>query len=390
MLKLHSKNINFAQIAKKHEKKIAKAQTKLESRKFAEFMELPKQDLSPILDIAKPLVGKYSHIVVVGMGGSILGSQMLFRLLKEPKHNLFNEPKFLFIDTLDPRIVRSYEEILDKKKTLFIFVSKSGGTLETKALFDLIHGGAKKWFGPSWKKHFLIMTENPEGDLYKTAIKDELMMVPLPKHVGGRYSVLTAAGLIPAILMGIDPKKLLKGASKKNLVNRLAAVFYEMYKQKGKKSLVFFPYIDGFEYFNKWAIQLIAESLGKNSKTGPLPVSLLGPSDQHSVLQLLLDGPKDKWVTFFDLTKYPKDYRVGKLTFNQILQAEKIGTSKAMDAKKVPNLSFTLEKLDEESIGQLIQTFEEAVALVGEMLGINPFNQPAVELGKKKTKAILK
>ena len=390
MLKLHSKSINATQLLKKHEKRIQKAHKSLEKRKLAEFTALPYQDIKPILAQTKPLVGKYSDIVIVGMGGSILGAQMLFHTLKDPKHNLFNKPKFHFIDTLDPRIIKSYEEILDKKKSLFIFVSKSGGTLETLALFKFIHSGAKKWFGPSWKKHLLVMTENPEGELYKTATKEDLMMIALPKHVGGRYSVLTTSGLVPAILMGLNPQKLLKGAQKKNLVNKLSAIFYEMYKNKGKKNLVFFPYINGFEYFNKWSIQLIAESLGKNSKTGPLPISLLGPSDQHSVLQLLLDGPKDKWVAFFDLSKYPKDYRTGNLTFTQILQAEKIGTSKAMDQKKVPNLSFTLEKLDEESIGQLIQTFEEAVALVGEMLGINPFNQPAVELGKKKTKAILK
>lgn len=154
--------------------------------------------------------------------------------------------------------------------------------------------------------------------------------------------------------------------------------------------MTLFPYIDCFEFFNKWTTQLIAESLGKTSKVGPTPLSLIGAKDQHSLLQLLLDGPKDKWVLFFELEKYAKDYIANKFKFSQILKAQKKGTAGALTKKKVPNSTITIEKLDAENLGELIMTFEIAIALAGIMFKINPFNQPAVELGKRITKSILK
>jgi len=393
MLKLSSKKTSTNKILAKNKTRLEKAKRNLEKRKYSEFLELPKRDYSPLLKEITQLKNKFSDIVIVGMGGSILGGQMLFHTLKDPNHNLLQKskkgPSIHFIDTLDPRIIKSYEDVLDKKNTLFIFVSKSGGTLETTALFDLILQGAKKWFGANWQKHMLVMTENEKGHLHERATKENLKIISLPKFVGGRYSLLTESGIIPAHLMGLNTTKLQEGAKNTKDSDRLACLLYEMYK-KGKETLVLFPYISGFEYFNKWVIQLIAESLGKTSKVGPLAISLLGPSDQHSVLQLLLDGPKDKWVMFFELTNYKKDYKLKNNSFTEILKAEQKGTSQALDDKKIPNLTFTLQDLNEESLGKLAQTFMTATALAGEMLNINPFNQPAVELGKKKTKAILK
>lgn len=400
MLKLYSTSLPLKSITKKYELKLKKAHKILNASKARAFLNLPKQDAKEITKQTTTLLKKFEDIVIVGMGGSILGSQMLFKTLKPRFYNFLNDTikkkatRIHFIDTLDPHLLLSYGDILNKKHTLFIFISKSGDTLETSSLFELINKGATEWFGKNFREHLLIMTENKEGHLYKEAIKNKLNIIPLPKNIGGRYSVLTEAGLIPATFMNIDIKSLLKGAQNTSQVDTLASTIYHMYKAKDKKTLVFFPYVSGLEYFNKWAIQLIAESLGKNQKTGPLPVSLLGPSDQHSVLQLLLDGPKDKWVIFFELEKYNYDYKITNnskpITFSQILKAEKIGTSKAMDQKKVPNITISLENLKEESVGQLIQTFLEAVAIAGIMLDINPFNQPAVELGKKQTTALIK
>ena len=392
MLKLSSTNVKIAKIHKQHQNKLKKARISLKKRKYSEFLDLPDQDLSELIKTTTPLKAKYSDIVVIGMGGSILGTQMIFNIFKGPNHNLTAKPRFHFIDTLDPSFIKSLEPVLDKKKSLFIFVSKSGNTLETSTLFALVYKGARKWFGPKWQKHIAIITQNPSGLLHKYAIKDNLTLYEIPKFVGGRYSILTAAGLTPSLLMGIDPKKLLQGAKKAHTLataERLAALQYHMYKEKKKTSTILFPYINGFEFFNKWAIQLIAESLGKNSKTGPLPVGPIGPSDQHSTLQLLLDGPKDKWVTFFEVEKRANDYKVNNQNFSKVLKAQKEGTRKALDQKNIPTVTLTLDKISEESIGELIQTFEIAVALTGEMLKINPFNQPAVELGKKKTNELL-
>jgi len=316
MLKLYSTSLPLKSITKKYELKLKKAHKILNASKAKAFLGLPKQDAKEITKQTTSLLKKFEDIVIVGMGGSILGSQMLFKTLKPRFYNFLNDTikkkstRIHFIDTLDPHLLLSYGDILNKKHTLFIFISKSGDTLETSSLFELINKGATKWFGKNFREHLLIMTENKEGHLYKEAIKNRLHIIPLPKNIGGRYSVLTEAGLIPATFMNIDIKNLLKGAQNTSQVDTLAATIYHMYKAKDKKTLVFFPYVSGLEYFNKWAIQLIAESLGKNQKTGPLPVSLLGPSDQHSVLQLLLDGPKDKWVIFFELEKYNYDYKI--------------------------------------------------------------------------------
>jgi len=175
-----------------------------------------------------------------------------------------------------------------------------------------------------------------------------------------------------------------------SLAARIASLMYEMYAKKKKDVFFFFAYADCLKYFNRWIIQLISESIGKNRNTGPLPCTAVGPKDQHSMLQLLLDGPKNKFITFLELENNKHDFKIGNLYFSQILKAQKKGTEKAMTKKNVPNISIELKNLNEEAIGELLVVYEEAVALLGFMLGINPFNQPAVELGKKATMDILK
>jgi len=148
--------------------------------------------------------------------------------------------------------------------------------------------------------------------------------------------------------------------------------------------------MDALKYFNRWVIQLISESLGKTPKIGPLPMTAIGPKDQHSMLQLLLDGPRDKLIIFLEAEKHKKDFNLGPITFSQILNAEKKGTEKAFITKNIPNLTIKIDELNEESVGGLIYVFEEAIAILGFMMGVNPFDQPAVELGKKATDEILK
>lgn len=348
--------------------------------KLLGFQRLPHQDTKELTKAIKPLVNKFQDIVVVGMGGSILGAQMLYHTLKSRQTTKSN---FHFIDTIDPDTITEYGKILDKKNSLFIFVSLSGDTLEVSAIFDIFIKKAK---------HLLVITGEEQGSLFKQAKKHKIQTLEMPNDVGGRYSVLTSAGLTIAALMGIKIEKILAGARKaqtENTYKTLAETICKLYK-KGKRTIAILPYINSFEYFNKWAVQLIAESLGKNSKIGPLPISLVGPRDQHSVLQLLLDGPKDKWVLFIDAKKQNSDFKSLGETLSKILAAQKKGTEIALNKRKIPNITLTLEEIDEESIGRLIQTFEEAVYLCGKIFKINPFSQPAVELGKKITKELLK
>lgn len=357
--------------------------------KLLGFQRLPHQDTKELKKTVRPLVNKFQDIVVIGMGGSILGAQMLYHTLKSQKTVKSN---FHFIDTIDPDAITEYGKILDKKNSLFIFVSLSGDTLEVSAIFDIVIKGAPKWFGKTYPKHLLVITGEEQGFLFKQAKKHKIQTLKMPNDVGGRYSVLTVAGLTIAALMGTNINKILAGAAKsqeENTYKLLSEKIYKNYK-KNKKTIAILPYINSFEYFNRWAVQLISESLGKNSKTGPLPISLIGPRDQHSVLQLLLDGPKDKWVLFIDVKKHNSDFKSLGKTLSEILAAQKKGTETALNRRKIPNATITLEKINEESIGYLIQTFEEAVYLSGKFFKINPFSQPAVELGKKITKELLK
>jgi len=371
MLKLSTTNISTKTFAQ-YESKLKKAKQNLIKKKYAEFLTLPSKPTTKLLEEATAIKKSFTDIVIIGMGGSVLGAKMLFHTMQRSNTE---KPKIHFIDNIDPNLIASFEKPLDKKKTMFIFVSKSGNTLETTILFNLIEKGARKWFGKKWRNNISVITENKEGLLYKQAKKNNLKIFEVPKYVAGRYSVLTATGLLPAILMDIDINHLLNGATNKGMqktAENLAILIHKMYLKK-KSTIALFPYIDCFEFFNKWAIQLIAESLGKTSRVGPLPIGLIGAKDQHSMLQLLLDGPKDKWVLFFTLKNRQKDYIANGLKYSEILSAQKKGTESALNKRKVPNATIAIETLNEESLGELIMTFELAVAL-----------------GKKVTNSLLK
>lgn len=400
MLKLQTKNAITKETLKKHKTRIENAKKSLIRNKYAEFLLLPTQNTKALADELTPIKKRFTDIVIIGMGGSILGSQMLFHTLGR---NNRTTPRIHFIDNIDPDLIASFEKPLAKKKTLFLFISKSGDTLETVTLFSLIRKGAQKWFGKNWKSHLAVITENEKGTLFKQATGQNLQVYKMPKYVAGRFSVLSTAGLIPAFLMDLDINKLLLGAAKaqtsKNAEN-IAILLHHLYTKKKKSTIAIFSYVDQFEYLNKWTIQLIAESLGKSPTFGPLPIGLIGAKDQHSMLQLLLDGPKDKWTLFIEAAERQKDYIANhsanianhsakKIKFSEILAAQKKGTESALNKKRVPNATLTLEKIDTENLGELIMTFEIAVALTGELFKINAFNQPAVELGKQATKNIL-
>lgn len=371
MIKLDTKNTGV-----KH-KNLDREITKLKKKKEALFLEPWKQDISGLLAFAHKAQKKYQDIVIIGIGGSILGAKTLFETLKHPYWNLIKKPRMFFVDNLDANPILDLGDVINKEKTLFVVVSKSGETLEIMEIVKFLIPALKKKFGNKWNERVIAVTEENEGKLHKLALKENLKMFLIPKEISGRFSVFTNAGLLPAALCGINIEKLLEGTKKIKLSDIPAKLAYAQYKAN-KPISVIFPYSSGFSAFCEWYKQLLAESLGKKGK-GITPVAAIGPKDQHSLLQLFLDGPKDKFILFIETTgKY--------IEFSKVIAAEKKATERTLKQK---NATVILPKMDEEHLGQLLFTLECQVALMGELYGINAFSQPGVEKVKKLTKKIL-
>lgn len=324
-------------------------------------------------DYVSKVDGKFDHVVILGMGGSALGARCLGEsLAAQPKPGLF------VLDNVDPTLIATVETIIDPEKTLFLVVSKSGETFETQALYSYFKEKGK---------HFVFIG-GKKADF------------EIPENVGGRFSVLTAAGLLPARLMGIDIWDLLEGARtmrdaflsetfEENMPFQLAAIQY-LLGEKGKTTNVMMPYAQRLVSFTDWWRQLLAESIGKDGK-GLTPSRALGVTDQHSQLQLYNDGPNDKFFLFLNVEDLGLDLATGMddLTFHQLLLTEMKGTLQSLTENDRPNLTINIEQLDPTTLGALFMLFEGATAFLGEFYGINAFDQPGVERSKQITKKLL-
>ena len=329
---------------------------------------------------------KFSNIRIIGMGGSILGSEAIHDFLKKKIRK-----KITFINNLNSNA----EYFKDKNINLNLIISKSGNTLETIANANTLIKSREK---------NIIITENKESYLTNLAGKLKAEIVEHKNYVGGRYSVLSEVGMLPIELMNLKESKfkqfnnLIKNKTfVNNLVNNVAATLNLM--KSGKHTSVILNYDDQSENLFKWYQQLIAESLGKKSK-GLLPVISSMPKDNHSLMQLYLDGPKKNFYTFFNVLdnnvvkinnknmltshKYLKNQSIEKIKQSQMLATEKVFIS-----KKIPFRSFRILKRDEQSLGELFCFFILETVLLGRALKVNPFDQPSVELIKKETKNIL-
>lgn len=379
------------------------------------------EPLEQVLEFANQRKGKYDHIVVIGIGGSALGAICL----KNSLGHLFDGevpkkkwPILHVLDNVDPVLVSELESILDLKKTLFIVVSKSGNTAEALGPFlyfrDLVE---KKSL--NLKDHFVAITHSGSGVLFDLTKKDK---IPVVEHgpVGGRFSVLSSVGLLPAALIGIDIKSLLKGAqemrdsfldtnSKNNPSLQLARMQY-LLNRKGKSITVMMPYAQKLASLADWYRQLLAESIGKEKNDhghrvniGLTPVKALGTTDQHSQAQLYNEGPNDKFLIFVhvkdlgQMVTIPTGFRGDKrlsyiqgASFNDLIDAEREGTASALTKRDRPNITISIDKLDEYHLGALFMLFEGSIAFLGELFGINAYDQPGVELAKKLTVVNLK
>ncbi len=329
---------------------------------------------------------KYSSLRIIGIGGSILGTEAIYDFLK---HKI--KKNFLFINNLKQnQIIQNVNQ-----KNINIIVSKSGNTLETISNANII---IKK------NDKNIFITENNNNYLRTLAHKLKAEIIDHNNYIGGRYSVLSEVGMLPAELMGLNEKKfkqlnnLIKNKKFINaLTNNVSATL--KFIQKNKFTSIILNYDEKSENLFKWYQQLIAESLGKKSK-GILPVLSSMPKDNHSLMQLYLDGPKKSFYTFFYVfeknTAVINNNRVlssfnylKNKNIDKILYSQKTATEKIFKTKKIPFRSFELFQRNEKTIGELFCFFILETILLGRALGVNPYDQPSVELIKKETKKIL-
>jgi glucose-6-phosphate isomerase len=373
-----------------------------------------------VLNFAKEVNGKYTDIVVLGIGGSSLGTLCLQQSLQHLYQNQLHvkTSRLYVLDNIDPVLIREVEDVITLESTLFIVVTKSGGTPEILSQYFYFRDICDK------KKlniadHFVFVTDPEKGLLRKIGKRDGIRMFDVPPNVGGRFSVLTAVGLLPAALVGIDVQSLLDGARAmrdqfmntnfaQNLPYQLAKIQH-YFGENSKPIHVLIPYSQKLIRFADWYRQLLAESIGKAKNDagevvniGLTPVNALGVTDQHSQSQLYNEGPNDKFFIFINVQDHGKPLVIPNLEpdeddasylngvdFGTLLATEMNGTIDALMHNERPSVTLTIPKVDAASLGGLFMLFEASIAFLGEMYGINAYDQPGVELSKQLTKKLL-
>ncbi len=329
----------------------------------------------------------FSEFNILGMGGSILGSEAIYNFLKHKINKKFN-----FYNTLKLQNIPKTH-----KKNINIVISKSGNTLETISNFNLLLKSQKR-------NKNIILCENNKNFLRSLGKKLKAEIFEHKNYIGGRYSVLSEVGMLPAEFMGLNEKKFKRFnylINNKNFINSLienvTSIFN--YIKNGKTNLVILNYDQKSDSLFQWYQQLLAESLGKNKK-GIFPIVSSMPKDNHSLMQLFLDGPKNNFYTIFSarekkLEKLDKNYLFNNYTIlknksiNKILESQKIATENIFKKEKIPFRSFEIINRNEESLGELFSFFILETILLGHLLKVNPFDQPKVELIKNETRKIL-
>lgn len=389
---------------------------------FLGWMDLPAGEVLPqVLALRDRLAGQYDDLVVLGIGGSSLGGLTLITALQHPFHNLRASRQGMrvhFVDNVDGDVIEGLLEVLDPARTLVNVISKSGTTTETMAAYLTCKAWLEQHVGERYREQIIATTDPEKGILRPLAQREGYATLPVPPSVGGRFSVFSAVGLLPAALGGLDVETLLRGARKamqdfarparENEVLQ-AALAQFLAGRAGKNITVFMPYSTRLRYLSDWFAQLWAESLGKNkqrdggeARVGTTPVKAVGTTDQHSQVQLYREGPRDKLVVFVKVEHDARGARIpnaepgepemnylGDKPYQTLMNAELAATAYALREAGQPSYTLVIERVDAENLGELMQFLMLQTAVVGELLDINAFDQPGVELGKVLTYALM-
>lgn len=385
------------------------------------------QTVTAIRRFAEGIGQAYDHVLVLGIGGSALGTKALVTALRPPAWNELDDeareffPRITILENVDPTSIAAALRRIDPRRVFVNVISKSGGTAETLAQYLVVRGWLDEALGQDAAiRHVTFTTDPSRGPLRAIAEREGIAALEIPPGVGGRYSVLTPVGLLPAALVGIDISALVAGARRaleraeepdllKNPAALYAALHWAADAWLGARIHVLMPYSDRLKEFAAWFAQLWAESLGKRLDrrgeivhVGPTPVAAVGATDQHSQIQLYMEGPFDKLVSFIRVEHPEEDLRIPsrdalpeELAYlaghgmGELLLTEQEATSAALAHAGRMNLTLSVPSLTAETLGELIMFYQLATGFAGAWYGINPFDQPGVELGKRLTFAAM-
>jgi glucose-6-phosphate isomerase len=383
-----------------------------------------------ITGFAEGLGQAYDHVLVLGIGGSALGTKALLTALRRPAWNEWDDegrefyPRLTVLENVDPTTIAAALRRIDPRRVLVNVISKSGGTAETMAQYLVVRAWLEEALGDAAFRHLVFTTDPSRGALREIAARDGIATLDVPPDVGGRFSVLSPVGLLPAALAGIDIAALIAGARRaiehaesddllRNPAALYAALHWAADTDLGARIHVLMPYTDRLREFAEWYRQLWAESLGKRVNregqtvhVGPTPLAAVGATDQHSQVQLFMEGPFDKVITFVRVERFGEDvpiptpdpsspplppdlaYLPGH-SLGELLNAEYEATSAALAEMGRMSCTLHVPELTPETVGEAIMFYQLATGYAGVWYGIDPFDQPGVELGKRLTYAAM-
>lgn len=368
------------------------------------YYKLPSHSLSHLEALKAIDTSIYQQVVIIGIGGSSLGSKAIDSFLRPFTPGV---KELLFFENSDPLTITETLAKVNKEKAAFFVISKSGSTIETTSIFKTIIAACRLDLDGADRNRVFVVTD-AGSPLSAFAAHHGLREFTIPDNVGGRFSVLSAVGVVPLQVAGYDMQGVLEGAGgfierffqgREDHLLEKACYLYENAAQQNIN--VLFSYADRLENFTKWYVQLWGESLGKidsdNNSVGLTPIGIIGAVDQHSFLQLVIQGPKDKSVTFVKIGDFENDLTIPDLSlhgiektdfingknFNTLINAQCDATMQSVIASGAAVDAIAIDKISAESIGAIIAYYELLTSVTGAMFKINTYDQPGVELGKQ-------
>ena len=385
-------------------------------------LEAQRAERRRVIDFARSLQGNHDDVVVLGIGGSSLGAVALRTALLPPAWNARTagqrggRPRLHVLDNVDPRTIAGVLSVVSLPRTIFVVISKSGGTIETLAQYLVVRERLAQ-AGLDAARHLVFVTDPARGALRSIAGRDGIAAFDVPPNVGGRFSVLSPVGTLPAALCGVDVEALCAGAMvmrdatmgaelTANAAGLFATLQWRAHTHAGQGQHVMMPYSDALRDLAPWFVQLWAESLGKcdadGLHVGPTPIASVGATDQHSQVQLFMEGPADKTVTFVRVDSSSDDVPIPRLeegeramaflgghTLGELLDIECRSTASALARAGRPSMSMTVGATDAWHLGGLMMWLMQATTIAGALYRVNPLDQPGVELGKRLANAEL-